>query len=65
MTSLTEYKRRKHPVIVNAMTNQEEVFEMIRAEREHQDEEWGTQRHLHPSDWYLILSEELVGGPET
>ncbi len=41
------------------MNIQEEVFEMIRAERERQDEKWGPQRALYPNEWYLILGEEI------
>jgi len=37
----------------------EEVFEAIKAERQHQDDKWGVQAHPINPMWSAILSEEV------
>lgn len=36
----------------------ERIFELVLAERRHQDEKWGKQSH-DPDRWHTILSEEV------
>lgn len=40
------------------MKTRQEIFDLIRAERQRQNEKWGPQNH-YKQWWFVILSEEI------